>query len=600
MYERKVPLFGSDRRALPGAHDIGDVDRTKMISVSVYLRPNPAATPLPSLEEQALVPPAQRRMPSAAEVEAARGARPDDIAAVEMFANRAGLNVVESSAAKRSVRLGGTIDALCKAFATDVRRYAHVTGDYRGRVGPVNIPLELRGIVRGVFGFDNRRVGRSYRQRYSTRSAFARLGGVQGHLPTQLAALYSFPPTLDGSGQSVAILAFNGAIADTGISAKGGYREAGLRRYFTQHTGTRMPTITDVVVHGPGNQPGDEFDPMDSTGEILLDIETVGAVAPGAALTIYFTEFTEQGWVDALHAIVHDPVNNPSIISISYGNAETTSNAIDPDTRGSLWTNAAIDQANMAFEDAAHKNITICCASGDDGSADQVQDQLAHVDFPASSPFVVACGGTRLQMSAGRLTSESVWNNGPGSAGGGGISDLFAVPSWQQSAGVPASANPGHRIGRGVPDVAADADPATGVLVSDVDGNVDSTRPTGGTSAAAPLWSGLVARLNQGLGAHLGFLTPRLYSLAGTAAFRDVKTGDNGVYRAASGWDPCTGLGTPDGSALLQALAGGGIIHVAQTMGSGERLSALDERMTHLEAEVEALRALFGKGISGV
>lgn len=587
MYELRVPLKGSERRPLSGAREVGAVDRSEVITVSVYVRPNPGAAPL--------APIADGRGPrDAAAFAAARNATAEDLAAVEAFARHAGLTVVESSAEKRSVRLAGSIDALCRAFDTDVRTYDHPSGRYRGRVGPLRIPVELGAIVRAVFGLDNRRVGRSYRQRYSTRSAIARIGGVQGHFPNDLAKLYNFPAHADGTGQTVAILAFNGRIADTGVTVPGGYDEAGLRRYFTQHTRTPMPHITSVVVHGPGNSPGDGSDPNDSTGEILLDIETVSGAAPGASLAIYFTEFTEQGWVDALHAIVHDSVNNPSVVSISYGNAETSSDSSNVNVRGSLWTNAAIEQANMAFEDAAHKQITICCASGDDGSDDQVGDDLAHVDFPASSPFVIACGGTRLKVADNRLTGERVWNNGPGSAGGGGISDLFPVPDWQQPLGIPASVNPGHRIGRGVPDVASDADPATGVLVSELDGSVDPTRPTGGTSAAAPLWSALVARLNQALGSRLGFATPRLYALAGTGAFHDVTAGDNGGYRAAGGWDACTGLGTPDGAQLLDALSGRPVPRATRESApaSAGALIEVQQRLAAIEEEVEEVRAL--------
>ncbi len=175
---------------------------------------------------------------------------------------------------------------------------------------------------------------------------------------------------------------------------------------------SRAELVRRVVVHGPGNVPGDETDPEDSTGEILLDLETVGSVAPGAKIVVYFTEFTEQRRVDALHAIVHDAVNKPSVISISYGNPETSSDAASADQRGSLWTFSAIEQASMAFQDAALKNITICVASGDGGSSDGVGDGLAHVDFPSSSPYVLGCGGTHLVVSRGVLKGESVWNNG--------------------------------------------------------------------------------------------------------------------------------------------------------------------------------------------
>jgi kumamolisin len=172
------------------------------------------------------------------------------------------------------------------------------------------------------------------------------------------------------------------------------------------------------------------------------------------------------------------------------------------------------------------------------------------VDFPASSPFVLACGGTRLEAADDEIAREVVWN-AAGGATGGGISDVFAPPQWQSSAGVPPSANPGGRRGRGVPDVAGDADPATGYRVR-VDGR-DAV--FGGTSAVAPLWAALVARINQRLGTPVGFVNPRLYA-APSGAFNDITSGTNGAYDAAAGWDPCTGLGTPDGAALLDALGG--------------------------------------------
>jgi kumamolisin len=196
--------------------------------------------------------------------------------------------------------------------------------------------------------------------------------------------------------------------------------------------------------------------------------------------------------------------------------------------------------------------ITVTVASGDNGSSDGVDDGQAHVDFPASSPNVLACGGTRLNATATKISGEVVWNEPGDGATGGGISDSFPLPAYQESAGVPPSANPSNNVGRGVPDVAADADPATGYSVR-VNGE-DTV--IGGTSAVAPLWAGLVACLNQGLTKPAGFLNPTLNALPpGSGVFRDITSGNNGAYSAGPGWDACSGLGAVDGNKLLTALS---------------------------------------------
>src|SRR5579885_2426635 len=199
-----------------------------------------------------------------------------------------------------------------------------------------------------------------------------------------------------------------------------------------------------------------------------------------------------------------------------------------------------------AFQAAAALGITVCVAAGDNGSGDGESDGKPHVDFPASSPFALACGGTKLVASGGAVAKETVWNEGPDSATGGGVSNVFARPDYQAHAGVPAPAHAGG--GRGVPDVAGDADPASGYQVR-VDGQ---NFVIGGTSAVAPLMAGLVALLNQGLGQPVGFLNPLIYGLSPAAgAFRDITEGNNGAFAAGPGWDACTGLGVADGGRLL-------------------------------------------------
>jgi kumamolisin len=218
---------------------------------------------------------------------------------------------------------------------------------------------------------------------------------------------------------------------------------------------------------------------------------------------------------------------------------------------------------DQAFQTAAALGVTVCCAAGDAGSGDENPDQLAqlgempdglaHADFPGSSPFVLCCGGTKLTGTGTSITSESVWNeDSVRSATGGGVSDFFPVPQYQSMADIPPSANTGGHRGRGVPDVAGDADPATGYLVR-VDGQ---EFVIGGTSAVAPLWAGLIALMNQKLTRPVGFLNPLIYQPLARDSFRDVSSGNNGAYSAKQGWDACTGWGTPIGAKLLQALGG--------------------------------------------
>ena len=203
-----------------------------------------------------------------------------------------------------------------------------------------------------------------------------------------------------------------------------------------------------------------------------------------------------------------------------------------------------------ALEDAAALGVTVTVAAGDGGSGDGESDGQPHVDFPASSPYALGCGGTKLLASGSSITSEVVWNETSAGEGatGGGVSVVFALPAWQEGSAVPKA--PNGSAGRGVPDVAGNADPLTGYQVL-VDGGA---QVIGGTSAVAPLWAALIARCNQKLGAPLGDVHAAIYQI-GEHAFRDITQGNNGAYQAAPGWDACTGLGSPNGQALLTALA---------------------------------------------
>lgn len=310
-----------------------------------------------------------------------------------------------------------------------------------------------------------------------------------------------------------------------------------MEAYFTG-LGLPVPTIRTESVGGVKNEPGGPGDL-----EVVLDVQVAGALAPGADLVVYFAHNSDLGAINALQAAIH-ATPTPTAISLSWGAPEAQS------------TDQVLRAMDDLFTEAAALGITVCAAIGNEGSSDGVYDGGSHVNFPASSPHVLACGGTTLvgDPGSGKIESETVWNSGAEGATGGGVSQAFDMPEWQASAGVPNRAG-SDTPGRGVPDVAANADPATGyqILFNGQTGFI------GGTSAATPLWAALVCRLAQGLGRPLGLLAPLLYedpTITDEVAegFRDVVAGSNGAYASSPGWDPNTGLGTPDGTALLESL----------------------------------------------
>jgi kumamolisin len=545
-----VPVPRTKVQAVKGARVVGAADPQHRIQVTVYIRKNPNAKGAPELKELETALPKERNYLTEAEVEDAFGASQDDIAKVEAFAKKYGIVTLETHPARRSILLSGTVAQFCDAFGVDLKQYETPTGHYRGREGSVHVPAELDEIVEAVFGLDDRPIGRPHARRPKTpRSVPGDRLPENTYFPPEVAKIYNFPAQFDGTGQCIGIFVFN----DQG----GGYSQQALEKYFGQILvpPVRLPQITNVVVHGQGNDPhyvppDQQENSPDVTGEVMLDMQVAGSVAPGAKLAMYFTHFTKQGWVDAIKRAVHDTSNNPSVISISYGNPED-------DSRGFFPTEDMVKVISDAFEVAKAKGITVCVSSGDNGSTDGDLDGNPHVDFPASSPNVLGCGGTNLKSSDGVRTSETVWNNdedggGVRGASGGGFSTVFGIPDYQQTAGISSSSNM-----RGVPDVSGLADPETGVQVADVRGNLDKRFPTGGTSATAPLWAALIARINQGLGARVGFLNQLLYARFSSGVLFDVTSGDNGSFQAGPGWDACTGLGSPDGTRLFIALQGG-------------------------------------------
>ncbi|HZW92557.1 MAG TPA: S53 family peptidase [Candidatus Eremiobacteraceae bacterium] len=528
--KKHFALAGSERAPLEGAREIGPANPNEMVDVTIRLRSRAGKKPIVNPDEFTK-PVEKRTILSRKDFEQRHGADADSIARVEAFAREHKLIVKEKSAARRTIILSGTVAAMNGAFGVQLKTYEHPSGKYRGRTGAVQLPAELQDVVEGVFGLDNRPQAKPHFRRRQG------LGGVRAaavnlsYTPLQVAAFYDYPTGVDGSGECIAL-----------IELGGGYNSTDLSNYWSQLNLAKTPNVSAVSVGNGSNQP--TGDPSGPDGEVTLDIEVAGAIAPGANIVVYFAENTDAGFLNAITTAAHDSTNNPSVLSISWGGPESS------------WTQQAMTSMDEAFQSAAAMGVTVCVAAGDDGSTDGVNDGANHVDFPASSPNVLACGGTQLVTSGNTVTSETVWNELASDEGatGGGISDVFPLPSWQNGAGVPPSADPSQNVGRGVPDVAGDADPTTG-YVTLVDGQPDVI---GGTSAVAPLWAGLVALINQSVGKPIGFMNPLLYQAGDVSGdFDDITSGNNGAYSAGPGWDACTGLGSPVGTKIADIFSSG-------------------------------------------
>ncbi|HTW00636.1 MAG TPA: S53 family peptidase [Streptosporangiaceae bacterium] len=521
-----VPLPGSERRALPQAQPAGTIDESERIEVTLVTRRRA------ELRRDASGAPVRL---SRAELQQRHGTDPADVERVTRTLSPFGLEVTGSEPGARRITVAGPASAMSAAFGAELSmvtsRAPGAPGapgrqvTHRYREGGLRIPAELDGIVLAVLGLDTRPQARSQARMADSAAA------TTSYTPPQVADVYQFPLGTDGTGQSVGI-----------IELGGGFSTTDLTSYFTS-LNVPVPSVTAQGIDGASNVA--DQDPNGADGEVLLDIEVAGSVAPGAAQVVYFAPNTDQGFVDAVTAAVH-ATPTPAAVSISWGQSEDS------------WTAQARTALDAAIADGVALGVTVCVAAGDNGSGDGVTDGKPHVDFPASSPHALACGGTSLQANpaTGVITSETTWNDGSsGGAGGGGVSDTFGQPAWQADAGVPA--NGSGATGRGVPDVAGNADPATGYQVL-VDGQ---QAVVGGTSAVAPLWAALICRLAQATGSTFGLVQETLY--AGiqpgqdVPGFQDITTGNNGAYSAGPGWDACTGLGSPNGTALLSLVSGG-------------------------------------------
>ena len=460
---------------------------------------------------------------------------------------------------------------MSRAFAVELNRYDLPDHSYRGRDGFVHVPKDLADIITGVLGLDNRRVVRHHSAAVRSDSAAANTPVKAVQLtPPQVAKLYDFPAG-GATGQTVGILEFGGGYVTDPVTKRASDVDS-----FCTNLGLRTPSVTSVPVLGVNNSPmGSKTNfwvddkaknPISDTDiEVALDLEIVAAVLASAKIAVYFAPNNSDGFYNAVQTAVQDTVNRPDVLSISWGGSELNN-----------WSSMDIDHISSAFEDAFNVGVSVFVSSGDDGSDCGVGDGSAHVEYPGSDQWVVCCGGTMITNVAGARFNEGTWNDSGGGATGGGISDHFDPQTWQAKAGVPSSVNPGHRKGRGVPDVAGNASPNSGydlwlygtqfskLVVTSGKFIGESGFIEGGTSAVAPLYAALAALINAARGTRCPFLNPVLYRLNGTSVLRDINDGLNNQwsgeskpapsYKSGPGWDACTGLGSINGNALLAAL----------------------------------------------
>ncbi len=524
----------------PGSVAKRKTNPNKWIELTVGVR---RLKQLPDLSALDAKPPAERKYMSRDQLRSEYGSDPAAIENIEKFAADHHLTVTRDERTSARLGLGGTVANISAAFGVKLLDYSHPKlGEFHARTGPVMLPANVADAITGVFGLNNHRVMHRLpraRQKIDALTSMAKTH--PWFVPTDLASIYNFP-NADASNQCIGLLEFGGGVEQSDVAA-----------YFKQ-IGVPAPKIQIVAVDGAGTDP--TADP-DSTGEVMLDIDVAGALAGGAKVAVYFSTFDEKGLVDILSAVINDSANDPGVLSVSWGWDE------NQPFNGSniLWSPAAIDHVNQSLLAIAQLGITVCVSTGDDGSEAQVKDGNAHVNFPATSPYVLAVGGTTLharQAANGQIAvTEVVWNDGPGSGTGGGVSDITPVPNWQEGK-VPRSINPGNFAGRAIPDVAANADPATGYLVM----SGGQLGVVGGTSASAPLWGSLISRINALIRGRVGNFNALLYGTIGpNGVLRDITSGNNdtdglldGHFVAAAGWDACTGWGAPDGVKLLAAL----------------------------------------------
>jgi kumamolisin len=536
-------LKGTEHSRPSGHHVLKASAQDEPVTVTVIVRRRSGGPQMATVDAFSAKPAASRASRSRSQFVADHGADPKDLDEVAAFARTYNLSVVETNEARRTVILRGPVASINQAFGVALQDYDSPRGKYRGHEGDVSVPQGLEKIVEAVTGLDNREVpAKHYATARRHPSESEDPPNTKPLTPQQVAKLYAFPSGT-GAGQTIGIYEM------TTSEGSAGYTAQDLALTMKAFGGDlKAPTPVDVAVDGVGNA-------GKSDGETVLDITVSSAIAQDATIAVYFTGGTTQNIIHALQRMIHpgtgDPV--PTVLSISYGWGPDDENA-------QSFSDQEFTALDQLFQDAAHLGVTVLVSSGDSGAFLESRKQ-AQASYPATEPWVTACGGTTIGNVNGDTFTEYVWNDswqGGSGATGGGVSARFPVPSYQTNAEVPKRVGTGT-VGRGIPDIAGNASVNSGYPIY-LDG--ESPGPTGGTSAVAPLYAGFIAVVNANLGYSVGFINPTLYSLA-SSAFSDISgppgpanNSFNGTtgYPASTGWNACTGLGSVKGTVLEAGL----------------------------------------------
>ena len=461
------------------------------------------------------------------------GAIKDEVILVADWATSNGLTVDEANINSATVKLSGTAEQFNNIFNISLQTVTEDDRTYITHTGSITVPTDIDAVVDLVLGLDNSVSFFHNAILDTTTHGDLNPNVIASPTPVDLALAYKFPRApggdlVQGKGACVAI-----------IELGGGWTTQNLTSTFSR-IGQPNPTVVDVSVDGGVNDGGAD---VGSSGEVMLDIYCVGAVVPAAKIAMYFAPNSFQGFVDTIISPTNDTVNNPSVISVSWGTTDVN------------WGSTNRNAFETALAAAVVKGITVFIAAGDYGVRAISGGPTYTVQYPGTSPYCVCAGGTVISINDDySIASEIPWGTSGGSvAGGGGVSGIFSVPTWQT--GFNSKTYPGGTVsaltGRGIPDVSA---MATGYTFYYGAGNYTGTFV--GTSATAPLLAGMMARLNQMSGKRIGFVNTDWYSVR-TTAFNDQTSGDNHGgntvgYMASIGWDAATGLGSPIGTELYK------------------------------------------------
>ena len=520
MSARRVPLKGSDRVAPEGATLVGDVDPDERIAVTVLVKRRTADkfTPGSAGDLARLSKPVTRKALAAQR----RRTHARAAARIHKVAAACGLTVGRIDLVQRIVEIQGTARQMTEIFGATLRVYDDGQRKFRARIGQLLVPAAIAPWIRAILGFDERPLVPHRLQA----QAGAGAGAGSGLWPTEIASLYGIPLDRDVSSVCVGVIALGGGYLRTDLDAA----LTGMNR--------QAPRVVDVPVGDNGNNFGDGTTLAEQ--EIALDLQVLAGLLPKAKIVVYFAGNSRDSLVAALHQAVLDDVNRPQVISVSWGSAEK------------FWNETGYEAMQAALADAMRLRVSVVFAAGDELATGGLTDGKVHVWFPASSPYALCCGGTGPVLGGNAsIASEAVWNEGF-SGTGGGISDVFPVPAYQEKLALPKSLNDG-KLRRGVPDVAGAAASTPGYRI--VINGKELVKD--GTSAATPLWAALIGMANAARDTPLGFVNSALY--ANSAAFRVIDQGNNRVggkgYDAGPDWNACTGLGVPKGAEIIAALA---------------------------------------------